>query len=100
MDETPVWANMVSTSTGIRTVTMKTTGHEKSRVSVYLTAKADGTKLKPFIVFKNAKRETKALNELFKRRCVIANSLNGWMNNDLTVEYTKKILGTFSVNGF
>ena len=60
MDETPVWADMVSDTTvdktGARTITMKSTGHEKCRVSVCLTAKADGSKLKPFIVFKNAKR--------------------------------------------
>ena len=62
MDETAVWADMVSDTTvdktGTRTITMKSTGHEKCRVSVCLTAKADGSKLKLFIVFKNAKRET------------------------------------------
>ena len=49
MDETPVWSNMVSDTTvdktGARTVTMKSAGHEKCRVSVCLTAKADGSKL-------------------------------------------------------
>ena len=100
MDETAVWADMVSDmtvdKTGARTITRKSTGHEKCRVSVYLTAKVDGSKLKPFIVFKNAKRETKALSKEFKTRCVIVSSSNGWMNDDLTMEYTKKVLGTFS----
>ena len=36
MDETPVWTDMVSSSTvektGSKTVTLKSTGHEKSRV--------------------------------------------------------------------
>ena len=100
MDETPVWSDMVSDTTvdktGARTITMKSTGHEKYRVSVCLTAKTDGSKLKPFIVFKNAKRETKALIEEFKTRCVIVSPSNGWMNDDLTMEYTKKFLGTFS----
>ena len=54
MGETPVWSDMVSQTTvdrvGKRTITMKTTGHEKCRVSVCLAAKADGTKLKPFVV--------------------------------------------------
>ena len=36
--------------------------------------KADGTKLKPMIVFGSAKRESKALNEEFKSRCVVASS--------------------------
>ena len=34
-------------------------------MSVCLTAKADGTKLKPFIAFQGAKREATALNEEF-----------------------------------
>ena len=64
MDETPVWSDMVSETTvdttGKKTVTLKSTGHEKSRVSVCLAAKADGTKLKPLVVFKQAKREVAA----------------------------------------
>lgn len=64
MDETPVWCDMISETTvdksGIKTVTLKTTGQEKSRVSVVLAAKADGTKLKPMVVFKGAKREVAA----------------------------------------
>ena len=74
---------------------MKSTGHEKCRVSVCLTAKADGLKLKPFIVFKNEKRVTKTLNDEFKTRCVRVASSNRWMNKDLTIEYTKKVLETF-----
>ena len=76
MDETAVWADMVANTTvddiGTRSVSLKTTGHEKVRVSVCLSAKADGTKLKPMIVFGGAKRESKALNEEFKSRCVVA----------------------------
>ena len=64
MDETPVCCDMVSETTidatGKKTITLKTTGHEKSRVSVCLAAKADGTKLKPMVVFKGAKREVAA----------------------------------------
>ena len=60
-DETPVWADIVSNTTvdvvGKKTVSMKTTGHEKCRVTAGLAAKGDGTKLKPFIVFKGGKRD-------------------------------------------
>ena len=77
--------------TGARTVTMKTTGHEKCRVSECLTAKAVGSKLKSYIVFKNAKRETKTLNDEFKTRCARDSYFN-----DLTIEYAKKLPGTFS----
>ena len=45
---------------GEKSIRMKTSGHENSKVSVHLVEKADGTKPKPFIVFPGAKRETKA----------------------------------------
>ena len=80
---------------------MKTTGHEvrvSVRVSVCLTAKADGTRLKPFIVFAGAKRECKGLNEEFKSRCVIASSPNAWMNEELTLTYVNSIIGRFAFN--
>ena len=48
-----------------------------SKVSFCLTTKADGTKLKPFIVFLVAKREPKQLNEEFKNKCYVASSANG-----------------------
>ena len=56
MDGTPVWCDMISETTvdksGKKTVTLKTTAsHEKSRVSVVLAAKVDGTKLKPMVVY-------------------------------------------------
>ena len=55
MDETSVCNEMVSNTTidkeGVKSVCLKTTGHEKYMVSVYLAAKVNGTKLKPFVVF-------------------------------------------------
>ena len=89
MDETPVWSDMVSSTTadksGTKDVPLKTTGHEKVRVSVCLAARGDGTKLKPFIVFAGAKRESKALHEEYKRQCSVASSTNCWMNKELTL---------------
>ena len=88
MDQTAVWQYMLSSTTvdnvGEKSIRLKTTGHERSKVSVCLTAKADGIKLKPFIVFLGAKRETKQLNEEYKNRCYVASFVNGWMNEDLT----------------
>lgn len=88
MDETPVWCDMVAETTidavGKKSITLKTTGHEKPRVSVCLAAKVDGTKLKHMVIFKGAKRESAALNEEFKRRAVVVTSVNGWMNTELT----------------
>ena len=73
MDETAVWQDMVSNTTvdniGESTIRLKTAGDEKTKVSVCLAAKGDGTKLKPFIVFPGAMRESKALNDKFKTVC-------------------------------
>ena len=100
MDETTIWADMVSDTTvdvtGKKTVAVKTTGHGKSRVSVCLVAKTDGTKLPPFIVFKSAKREVAAMDKEFKG-CHIASSPNAWMNTALTHSWINKVLGTFSL---
>ena len=84
MDKTAVWQDMLSSTTvenvGEKSIRLKTTGYEKSKFSICLTAKADGTKLRPFIVFLGAKKETKQLNEEFKNKCYVASSMNRWMN--------------------
>ena len=62
---------MISNTTlekqGAHIVNLKSTGREKSKITVCLTAAADGTWKKAFIVFKGAKREVKKQNEEFKR---------------------------------
>ena len=98
MDKTSVWSDMVSettvNSTGNKTITMKTTGHKKSGVSVRLPAKADCTKLKPMVVFKGAKREISAMNKGFRRHAVVASSKNAWMNTELTHVWIGSVLGS------
>ena len=93
---------MVSNTTvdtvGAQSVPLKTTGHEKVMVTVCLAAKADGTKLKLFIVFRGAKRETKALDEEFRSKCVVQTSANAWMNEELTHAWVQRVLGSFSFN--
>ena len=58
MVETAVWSDMVADvtvdTTGTKDAPLKSTGNEKVKVSVCLTAKADRTKLKSFIVFQGA----------------------------------------------
>ena len=73
MDETCVWNDTVSNSTVEKTcskdVSMKRTGYDKVRVSLCLTGKADGTRLKLFMIFKTNKRENKALHDNLHRQC-------------------------------
>ena len=99
MDETACWMNMPADTTvevrGARLVSVKTTGHEKNCFTVILTAKADGTKLKPFLVFKG--KGTRLMNDLSTIPGVVVRfNSNGWMNDSLTIEYLKTIIGSFS----
>jgi hypothetical protein len=56
MDETAIWidmpGNVTIESVGKRTVHVKTTGKDRHRFTVVLSAMASGKKLKPFVIFK------------------------------------------------
>ena len=99
MDETACWFDTPSETTiactGACSIPPKTTGREKQHFMVILTAKADGTKLKPFIVFKG--KGTRLVKDLQRISGVVARfSKNGWMNDALTIDYLQSIIGTFS----
>ena len=97
-----IWLDMPSSTTvneaGASSVTIRSTGHEKDRVTVCLAAKANGQNLKPFIVFKGGKRDVKRMNEdrHISGKCVIRSSTNGWMNESLMVEWVQYVVGRFS----
>ena len=82
MDETPVWFNMPSvrtvTAQGEKTVTISTTGYKKSPFTVVLSSLADGTKLKPMVIFK---RKTQ-LKEKFPPGVAVHHHPKGWMDAD------------------
>ena len=67
-------------------------------VSICLAAKVDGTKLKPLVVFRAAKRESNSLDKEFESRCVVKSSGNAWMNEELTTIWVKRVLGAFLFN--
>ena len=85
MDETPIWADMPSKTTvdqrGLKTVPIKSIGHEKQRMTVCLAIKADGSKMKPFVVIpgKKVKSEIAAI-----KGAIVKCPANGWMNDELT----------------
>jgi hypothetical protein len=98
MDETAVWFDMMAETTvnekGAKSVCMKTTGHEKSRCTVILTANGSGKKLKPYVVFFRGSRKVKELNE--KKQTsgnIVSTSVNGWMNDELTTDYLRRVIG-------
>ena len=89
MDETACWFHLPSETTvahkGACFIPLKTTGHEKQHFTVILTAKADRTKLKLFIVFKG--KGTRLVKDLHQISGVVVRfSKNGWMNDVLTID--------------
>jgi len=71
-------------------VLINTTGHEKSRFTVVLTCLADGTRLKPMIIFK---QETMP-KEKFPPGVVIHCHPKGWMDEDGLKLWIQKVWGT------
>ena len=59
-----------------------------------LDAKADGTKLPPMTIFKNAKQQVDAMDKEFKN-CIIASSPNAWINAKV---WNNNVLGSFSIH--
>ena len=59
-NETAVWYDAISKSTaeekGCKEVSVRSTGHVKNRLTVLLSAKGDGTKLKPYILLQRKRR--------------------------------------------
>ena len=80
MDETACWLDMPSETTvdatGASCVSLKTTGHDTDHFTVILSACADGTQLKPYIVFKG--KGTRLIKDLPKIQVVVCFSHNGW----------------------
>ena len=82
---------------GESSVPVKSTGHEKNHFTVVLTAQADGTKSKPFVVFKG--KVTRLIKDLQKIKGIVVQfSSNGWMNDALTIDYLRSIIGQVSFN--
>ena len=99
MDETAVWFDMPTDTTvdfkGVKSVPIKTTGHEKSRITVILAARASGQKIKPTLIFKGKKMDP----ELEKVKGVkVLMSPNGWMNQELTISWLHNSVGKMSFN--
>lgn len=83
MDKTACWMDMSSDTTVAHThshsIRLKTTGHENDNFTMMLTEKANGTKLKPFVIFKG--KGTRLIKTLLQIPGVVKFSSNGWMND-------------------
>ena len=63
-----------------------------------MAAKANGDKLKPFIVFPGYKREVQNLKKdpAIKNRCYVESTINDWMNKSTTIDWVENVLKTFT----
>lgn len=91
MDETPITLDMPANRTvnqkGEKTVLIRTTGHEKSRITLVLSCMADCTKLKPMVIFK---RKTLP-KEKFPKGIVIHVHPQGWMDEGGCRKWIKEV---------
>ena len=95
MNETSMWADMPSATTvdgrGIRTVPIRSTGHEKNRLTVRLAVKADGTKMKLYAVITTKKVTKRAdIDSWGSPGSREAAWPNSWMNESFTSNWIKK----------
>jgi hypothetical protein len=91
MDETPMTFDLPSNTTiderGTRSVSIRTTGHERTSFTVVLTCMADGTKLPPLIIFK-LKKVPKGS---FPSEVVVRANPTGWMNENEMLYWVENI---------
>jgi hypothetical protein len=92
-DQTPVFFDMPMNITvnkkGENSILLKTTGNEKSRITVMLCALADGKKLPPYVILK---RKTMP-KEMLPSGIIIRVQENGWMDENLVVDWLKTVWG-------
>lgn len=83
MDEVPLTFDIPMGRTvaekGENTISVRTTGHEKSHFTVVLACCADGTKLPPMIIFK---RKTMP-KDVFPSGVVVQCNVKGWMDVEM-----------------
>lgn len=98
-DETAVWLDPIGKrcveQRGARDVTVQTLGHEKLRVTVMLCAKANGVKLKPFVLLKR-KRTVDRIVKKFSSHLVLSWAGKVWMDNTLTKQFLQRAIGSLS----
>ena len=95
-NETAVWLDAVSNDTidtvGVKEVGIKTTGHEKNKITVLLTA-SPTRKVKPFVLI-NRVRPIKALDRFKSKLIICYSGKKTSMDDKLTEEYLKRSFGT------
>ncbi|XP_077109885.1 uncharacterized protein LOC143766246 isoform X2 [Ranitomeya variabilis] len=92
MNETLMTFDLPSNRTGSRlrnrTILPRTTENEKKHFTVVLSCLANGTKLRPVVIFK---RKTLPKNVKFPPRITVCAHIKGWMDEDETKKWLEDI---------
>ena len=80
-------ANRTVDFKGNTSVSIKTTGSEKSHFTVILSCMADGTKLKPAVVFKRKTMQ----KEKFPSDILVMVQTKGWVDETILMEWLEKV---------
>jgi hypothetical protein len=95
-DETAVWLDSTGgkciADKGAKEVSVLTTGHDKMRITVFLTGRSDGYKCLPYVLLPRKRVDPIIVNK-FKNKLHLAWEGTNWMNDDLTADYLKRVLG-------
>lgn len=90
-DQTPVFLDMPMSrtvnETGAPQVRIRTTGNEKTRLTVMLACLADGHKLPPYIIF----RRKTIPKEPFPSNVIVRCQEKGWMDTALMLDWVKTV---------
>lgn len=90
-DETPVYFDMPSNTTvddkGAKSVLVRTTGNDKSRITVMLCVLADGRKMPPYVILNRKTMPKEQLPPGIIFRC----QEKGWMTNELMVDWVRTV---------
>ncbi len=95
-DETGVWLDSTSPTSiapkGSKEVAVKHAGYDELRLTVILTAKADGSKLKSYVIL-NRKKPVPEVIKKFEKKLVLAWAGKSWMGDTLTEDYLRRVIG-------
>ena len=96
-DQTPLTFDLPSNQTidfkGASSVTMKSTGNEKNRFNIMLGAYGDGTKMRPYIIFK---RKTLPKNIKWPKGVEVRCHPKGWMDEKFTKDWIYSVFIKYS----
>uniref|UniRef100_A0A914NRU8 DDE-1 domain-containing protein n=1 Tax=Meloidogyne incognita TaxID=6306 RepID=A0A914NRU8_MELIC len=98
-DETAVWLDCSNSrcvaQKGSKDVSIMSSGHDKLRITVFLTGRMDGRKMKPYVLLPR-KRPIPSIEKQFGNKLVLAWAGNEWMTDETTCDYLSRVLGDLS----